>query len=392
MNENNFFSDTSLHRKKSHRWVEMPMPSRNTLLRFAGWGVGRVAFSCWMGALSIIRNCAKAIIWAVNGVESATKKLLTIYDSLPTMGMPIVEMEATIGISSNDNQSIETVEILSQIEHKHCLIIGNTGSGKSTLAQWFASQCSRCKVYDPDAAPDEWNGLKVIGRGGDFEAINQAMQADLVELQSRIELRSKEGDRALFGYETCIIAEEFPALKDECELSADWLGKIARRGRKPKMFLVILSQSDTVTALGIEGDGAIRQNFGFIRLGKFAISHAKKLKNEALVNWFKNGKYRCLVEDYPCQLPDISTYLTPNRYLPQPQIPDLPLTLEVETTQDLQPPVSNEVVANQELKKAVLSLKKQGWSDTKIIEEILGKKGRHFAEGKRILSNILGIE
>lgn len=390
MNRNNFFSDTSLHKKKSHRWVEMPMPSRTHLLRFAGWGVGRVAFSCWLGALSIIRNCAKAIIWAVNGVESATHKLLKVYDSLPVMGMPMVEMEATIGISSNDNQSIETVEILSQIEHKHCLIIGNTGSGKSTLAQWFASQCSRCKVYDPDATPGEWSGLKVIGRGGDFEAINQAMQDDLVELQTRIEIRSKEGDKALLGYETCIIAEEFPALKDECELSADWLGKIARRGRKPKMFLVILSQSDTVTALGIEGDGAIRQNFGFIRLGKFAIAHAKKLKDESLVDWLKSGKYRCLVEDYPCQLPDISNLLSTTRYLPRPQLPELPLTMEVETTQDLQPPVSGAVATNQEFKKAVESLKKQGWSDTKIIEEVLGKKGRHFAEGKKILRELLG--
>lgn len=390
MNENNFFSDTSLHKKKSNRWVEMPMPSRNTLLRFAGWGVGRVAFSCWLGALSIIRNCAKAVIWAVNGVESATNKLLKIYDAMPVMGMPIVEMEATIGISSSDNQSIETVEILSQIEHKHCLIIGNTGSGKSTLAQWFAAQCSRCKVYDPDAAPDEWSGLEVIGRGGDFEAINKAMENDLVELQTRIELRSKEGDKALFGHESCIIAEEFPALKDECELSTDWLGKIARRGRKPKMFLVILSQSDTVTALGIEGDGAIRQNFGFIRLGKFAIAHAKKLKDERLVNWLKEGKYRCLVEDYPCQLPDFSNLLAATRYLPHPQLPDLPLTVEVETTQDLQQTVSDVVGTNQGLRNAVKSLKKQGWSDTKIIEEVLGKKGRHFAEGKRILAKILG--
>lgn len=389
MNENNFSSDTPFRKKKSHRWIEMPLPSRNTFLRFAGWGIGRIAFSCWMGALAIIKIAAKAVIWAVNGVESATQKLLKIYDSLPVMGMPIVEMEATIGISSSGNQSIETVEILSQLEHKHCLIIGNTGSGKSTLAQWFASQCSRCKVYDPDAAPGEWGDLEVIGKGGDFEAINQAMQNDLIELQTRIELRSKEGDRALFGHETCMIAEEFPALKDECELSTDWLGKIARRGRKPKMFLVILSQSDTVTALGIEGDGAIRQNFGFIRLGKFAIAHAKKIKDDTLVQWLKEGKYRCLVEDCPCQLPDLKTYMNTTRYLPPPQLPDLRLTAEVETTQGLQPNESNAVAANQELKTAIKTLKQQGWSDTKLIEEILGKKGRHFSEGKKILANLL---
>lgn len=378
---------------QSRRWVEMPFPSSNTLLRFAGWGIGRLAFSAWLGALSIIRNSAKAIIWVCDGVEKSTKKLLKIYDSLPVMGMPVIEMEASItGIDSRTGIQLETVEILAQTESKHCLIIGDTGSGKSTLAQWFASQCSRCKVYDPDAAPGEWGNLEVVGKGGDFEAINNAMADDLTELQTRIELRSKEGDRALFGYESCIIAEEFPALKDECELSAEWLGKIARRGRKPKMFLVVLSQSDSVVALGIEGDGAVRQNFRFIRLGKFALAHAKKLKDDSLIQWLKDGKYRCLVDDYPCQLPDLKTYTMTNHYLPLPQNQLPPLTTEAETTQDLQDNGSSPEVTNENLKTAIINLKKQGWSDTKIIEEVLGKKGRHFSQGKKILQQILKEE
>lgn len=384
---NNFVPDTPFRRSSTSRWVEMPMPSRNTLLRFFGWGVGRVAFSCWMGALSIIRNCAKALIWAVNNVESATHKLLKVYDSLPAMGMPIVEMEATIG-ATGLTQQLETVEILSQLENKHCMIIGNTGSGKSILAQWFAGQCPRCKVYDPDAAPGEWGNLDVIGKGGDFEAINKEMDNDLLELQSRIELRSKKGDGALLGREICLIAEEFPALKDECELSADWLGKIARRGRKPKMFLVILSQSDTVAALGIEGDGVIRQNFGFIRLGKFAIAHAKRLKNDALVHWLKEGKYRCLVEDYPCQLPDIATYIRTNNYLPMAQLPASSLTAEVEPVEGLQLNVSSPEVTNETLKRAINLLRKEKYSDTKIVEEVLGMKGRNFADGKKILQSL----
>lgn len=385
MNNDNFLTDSSQYQKKStHRWVNMPMPSKNTLLRFVGWGIGRMAFSAWLGAISIIKNAAKAVIWCTDGIEKATHQLLKIYDHLPAMGMPMIEMEASI-TGTATSVRVESYEILPQIENKHCLIIGNTGSGKSTLTQWFASQCQKCKVYDPDAAPGEWENLEVVGRGGDFEAINQAMKNDLIELQTRIEIRSREGDKGLLGHETCLIAEEFPALKDECEIAPDWLGKIARRGRKPKMFLIILSQSDNVKALGIEGDGAIRQNFAVIRLGKFAISHAKRLKDDNLIQWLRDGKYRCLVEDIPVQLPDFSNLPKAyQHYLPPPLLPPLEVP-EVPGSQTFQ---ETEVDDN-DLKTTVITLLKNGKSKTFIIENILGYKGRNFEEGKQKLEEIL---
>lgn len=381
-NDNNYFSDSSQYQKKStHRWVNMPLPSRNTLLRFVAWGIGRLAFSAWLGAIEIVKNAARAIVWGCNGIEKATYNLLKIYDHLPTMGMPMIEMEASI-TGTTTLEKVESFEILPQVQNKHCLIIGNTGSGKSTLTQWFASQCQKCKVYDPDAAPGEWGNLEVIGKGGNFEAINKAMTSDLVELQTRIKIRSEEGDKGLLGYETCLIAEEFPALKDECQSAPDWLGKIARRGRKPKMFLIILSQSDNVKTLGIEGEGSIRQNFALIRLGKFAVDHARRLKNDALVEWLKAKKYRCLVEDIPVELPDLSNF---QNYLPQPLLPPLEVP-EVTGSRDLQ----RMEVFDGDLITTVKTLIKNGKSRTFIIENILGYKGRKFEEGKQKLREILG--
>jgi energy-coupling factor transporter ATP-binding protein EcfA2 len=390
MNKNDHITlDVPMQRMERHTWVTMPLPGYKSLLRFVGWGVGRVAFSSWLFSLSLIRNVAKAVIWVTNNLEQGTKKILKIYDALPMMGTPLQSLTVDTESKPILSTITDTLDITTAIQGKHVLIIGSTGTGKSTIAQWLATQsASQVKVYDSDAAPTEWQGLEVVGRGGDFTAIETSMTNDLKELQNRIEKRSIEGDKALSGMDSCIIAEEFPILKDECAIAPEWLGKIARRGRKPKMFIIALSQSDTVAALGIEGDGAIRSNFRYIRLGNFAVTHAKKLKNEALIQWLQAGKYRCLVDDDPCQIPDLNSYKLFTSQLPNSPVNTQSVTPEIVKEQELQPNENDSHTVSQELKNALFGLKQAGWSDSKLITEVLGMGGRKYSDGKYILQKI----
>jgi energy-coupling factor transporter ATP-binding protein EcfA2 len=390
MNKNEHITlDVPMQRMEKNTWVTMPLPGYKSLLRFVGWGIGRVAFSSWLFSLSLIRNTARAVIWITNNLEQGTKTLLKIYDALPMMGTPLQALSVDIESKPILQSITDTLDITTAIQGKHLLIIGSTGTGKSTIAQWLATQsASKVKVYDPDASPTEWQGLEIVGRGGDFASIETSMTNDLKELQNRIEKRSIEGDKGLSGMDSCIIAEEFPILKDECEIAPEWLGKIARRGRKPKMFIIALSQSDTVTALGIEGDGAVRSNFRYIRLGNFAVTHAKKLKNEALIQWLQSGKYRCLVDDDPCQLPDLSHYRLVTNQLPFLPVSPVNIQPEIIVQQDLR---NDSQTISHELKSALFGLQKAGWSDTKLITEILGMSGRRYSEGKKILQS-LGIK
>ncbi|WP_096595365.1 hypothetical protein [Calothrix sp. NIES-2098] len=374
-----------MQRMERHAWVYQPFPSAGQMARFTGWMCGRLAFMAVDTSLSIIKFAAKGIVWLCEKLQQGVKHFERFYDAMPLNGMPLSAI--TVEATKENNSTIDmvrTIDILSAIAGKHCLIIGDTGTGKSTLAQWLAQQNnSQVKVYDPDASPDEWTGLNVIGKGGDFETIANSMNEDLWEMQERIVSRAKHGDKANLGKDLCIIAEEFPILKDECSIAPEWLGKIARRGRKPKMFIIALSQSDSVTALGIEGDGAVRSNFRYIRLGKFAVLHAKKLKDESLVQWLQAGKYRCMVDDEPCQLPDLSGYKVVT--VPQPFLP----VEKTETTpqQEVQPilPVSDG------LKNAVKALKEAGYSDSKIIKDVLGYRGAQYNDGKDLLARILSI-
>jgi hypothetical protein len=153
--------------------------------------------------------------------------------------------------------------------------------------------------------------------------------------------------------------------------------KHARRGRKPKVFLIALSQDDSVKAMGIEGEGNVRKCFRFIRLGKFAVSHAKSLKNKELEQWLKDEKYRCTVDDTACQLPDLTSY---KMLIPQLRStsPDKPVTT-------LEPPLSS---IDDNLKIAAKACLDAGISESRIIKDVLGYQGSSYGIGRSILDSL----
>jgi energy-coupling factor transporter ATP-binding protein EcfA2 len=384
-----FFMENN--RLKRVEWVDLNLPSLKDFDRFLGWMVGRVCFSGWLFTISTIRVAAKIIVSVCDQTERASRQILAVYEQLPHKGMLGANVLDTTAIALPLSVENIITNLLQAIEGKHVLIIGDTGTGKSTIAQWLAYQVGGdITVYDSDASPDEWAGLNVVGRKGNFQAIADAMEDDLQELQRRIELRGESGDRALAGMDSVTIAEEFPLLVSEVDVASAWLIKHGNRGRKPKRFIVALSQDDSVAALGIEGQGNARKNFRFVRLGKFGVAHAKKLKDAAVEEWLKAGKYRCMVEDTPCQLPDLSSF---NMFMPrvsiQPSLVDVK-TAETTAEPELQPISSPENQVSDALLKAVKACMQAGFSDSKVIKEVLGFSGGRYQEGKQILEKMKG--
>jgi hypothetical protein len=164
--------------------------------------------------------------------------------------------------------------------------------------------------------------------------------------------------------------------------------KHARRGRKPKRFIIILSQDDNVVTLGIEGQGGVRKCFRMVRLGKFAVTHAKKLKDKAIEEWLTAGKFRCMVDDQPCQLPDLSSYKMVVPQLQQTAVSQSVVTPETTVQQELEPSVPLKLPENEALKNAVKSLSEAGYSDSKIIKEVLGYQGSQYQQGKELLADM----
>lgn len=378
------------NRLRRVEWVDMRLPSLRDFDRFLGWMVGRVLFSIWMFGLNSLRISAKIVISIVDQTEKATLKILDVYTQLPHMGiMGASYIDAT---STPVNPDIEVItDVITAIEGRQVMVIGEMGTGKSTLAQYLAySVGGSVKVYECEGTPDDWQGLEVIGKGEDWQAIEQGMQADLDDLSNQMQIRNEKGDNHLIGTEKVIICEEYPELVNKVDCSGEWLERHARRGRKSRRFTILLSQYDRVAAWGLEGKADLAEAFAKLRLGKKAVAHAKSLKREDLIDWLKLERSHCLIDDAPCKLPQYREMKAVTQRLSLPPQNAHIKTPEPTAQSELQP-IEPEIKSPEEsLKKAVKACLEAGLSDSKIIKDVMGYKGGNYGVGMEILKKIKG--
>lgn len=371
-------------------FVEIRLPAPKDLGKFALWAVGRAGFSLWLFGLQLLKSSCKLLIWMADMTETASKHVLAPYNQLPYKGTLAAAIEVPVLSASLEVDNIIT-DIVGHIEseNKPLMVLGEMGSGKSTIAQYIAyAYGGQVKVYEPEGTPEDWCGLEVIGKGENWDAIDESMARDLEDLTAQLGLRTEKGDAALAGSEKVIIAEEYPEIRTKCENADEWFERHARRGRKARRFVIALSQYDKVGAWGLEGKSDLADAFLKLRLGKKAILHAKSLKNDELIEWLKQDRSHCLLDDQPCKLPSYREMkAVTGRLLPPPAAqPKKSSEITVEPTfQAIQPPKIDLPEATIRAAKACIAC---GISDSKIIKEILNYSGGQYKEGKQLLEQI----
>lgn len=371
-------------------WIKIVLPRPGHIGRFVLWGTGRITFSSCLFCIDATSYTLTAANTLLRWTRQSITNLIRVYDQLPyagTYGQNIIDVTA----QTLEGPSEIITDIVEAIEGKQVMVIGEMGSGKSTVAQYLAySVGGQVKVYEPEGTPDDWAGLEVIGKGEDWELINESMQADLDDLSNQMKLRMEQGDKAITGTERVIICEEYPELVRKVDVSGEWLERHARRGRKAKRFTILLSQYDRVAAWGLEGKADLQEAFFKLRLGKKAVTHAKQLKNDRLVDWLRSDRSHCLLDDYPCKLPSYREMKAVTKQLYQLPGNQVPVIAETTARQELHPPIPQKLPENEALKNAVKSLSEAGYSDSKIIKEVLGFQGSQYQQGKELLTALRG--
>lgn len=376
------------------------------VVALAGIGAGAVlpnypakalSFGASLGACALAspqRRSARRLAGHVRDIEDLSDAGFQQFAAsvLKAVAMPVTPI-------AHDAVNVTAVEDLPRYnasevaEAHHTLITGPTGSGKSVLVQWLVSRYfkdAETLVYDSDAGPHEWPGFKVIGRGGDFVQISGAMVEDLKLLEQRCEAR---GQGKAIGPEVVRVCEEFPAVAAELSeiiggkkssAAASWMKRLARRGRKYRIKMILVTQETSVAAMGIEGEGGVRKAFTIIYLGASALEVASRLKDQAFHQYLQRCDRPCLVDHrgryYVCDIPDLSVQSAPRPPI-RPEMPRNPISdvrnrLEMLLDKTPNPhPINAEIISDdpknpEKLRQEIAEMKRLKMTQTQIIFSI----------------------
>ena len=176
----------------------------------------------------------------------------------------------------------------------HLFLLGKTGAGKSYVSDRLVRFLDGyCIVISPKKLPADFQGLQVVGLPYDYRAIHRA----LVALEKLMVEREAEMQQTGFTdfQPINVILDELPVSSSGCkDLELDLLKPLKtliRAGRTSKIRLIILAQGAEVKALGIEGEGGLRDSLTYVYLKGFVEDHAVKSKID-----ISQIKYPCIIE------------------------------------------------------------------------------------------------
>lgn len=298
-------------------------------------------------------------------------------------------------------------------------INGESGSGKSTLANNLIAvmqqELGGCEVtlIDPKYPLSEWDiQPKYKGIDEAYDGLKEA--ADLVESRLKLARDDKEKGLAIRKFKPALF------VIDEIDWIISHFGKEATEqllitlkvGRALNVMILYIGQTPLCSRLKLNKDD-FRHSASFFLgenipagIGEVVLDGALKNELEAQYTLRQEGdnKYFCMVK-YPGKKPFIATSPAPN-YLNFGLLPDLPktgspsypeLSGDNETSRDFPmdfprlPTTSHDFPSKTEKKsKTDLALEalEAGHSKTHIIEVVWGFKGKRYAEGKALWSQL----
>jgi hypothetical protein len=144
----------------------------------------------------------------------------------------------------------------------------------------------------------------VTGSGRNYGDI----ATEFERLANLMQIRYEARDKGISQFDPLIvIIDEFPAIASSLGKGAtDTVKLLAREARKVSIRMCLLSQGAEVKTLGLEGEGSIRECFAMLRLGNFALSHGKSLKDKAIGEAMENSDRPAMLDQLPCNLPILS--------------------------------------------------------------------------------------
>ncbi|MFB2832951.1 helicase HerA domain-containing protein [Floridanema evergladense] len=132
------------------------------------------------------------------------------------------------------------------------LIWGPQGSGKTSFAEWLVAERLKLGheiiICDPHREYGQWEGLKVVGDGMDYEAIDKELVSYTSKIKERYKQRAKT--KNYNPVPITIICDEFTGWADRCEGAADFMAECLTDIRKVNMHALFIAHAKTNIATG----------------------------------------------------------------------------------------------------------------------------------------------
>lgn len=224
----------------------------------------------------------------------------------------------------NDSDTVvDKIDLLYAMDSVQCcLIIGSRDAGKTTILKHFIARRlakSHVLVLDPHNTPDKWPiGSHVIGNGRDFSQIEKALAA-LVDLMNKRfgEISSGLVRESKHPKITVVLEEWRTVTLNNTSVTTNALKTLITESRKANIDIFIASQSDRVGALGIKGEGDLKEAFALVSLSVNKLTKERTGTidlGDGEINALLPGEYQgdlILSED----MPDINLILDSSRSL-----------------------------------------------------------------------------
>lgn len=295
----------------------------------------------------------------------------------------------------------------------HLAVVAPTGGGKTVTGEWLGDLIGtghEVKVVTTKRKSNQWRGMPVVGTPRDFAAIAEEMADLKTEMTERMEdLDSVEDLPQLVR-----VFDELAAMAVNID-NFD-LGTFIREARETGVRIIALCHGEQVKLLGLEGESDTAEGLTWVRLGKFAIKHARKLvsKNEltdADLEWLKSQERPCMVNEELAVIPNLSgwcpsgdycTTLAPVRTSPHQLEGESLHQLEALLHQDSHQsapalenwqPVDPFTPLTDAIRALVWDLHRRNWSQNKILVAVWKcQKGsnRAYQKARELYQQILG--
>ena len=196
-------------------------------------------------------------------------------------------------------------------QFRHVAIVGEPSTGKTTLAAWLCRlQTGKAhrKALTTRAKSGQWAGFEVIGKGRDFAALDRAYDHAVAAMTARLGDVDNVAEKGFLH----LALDEIPAQSANVPNFRQRVGNLVREGREALIRLWILTQTDEVGPLGLEGEGGTKKAFIWVRLGEFATQHAKRLYTKKFLSdeeftWLSQQQRPCMVGDKIAEIPNLAT-------------------------------------------------------------------------------------